>query len=465
MIPGRIELLFPIDSIMRSPRSSSNGDTRRDFLKKGAIAAAALAASPNLFRQDVHAMTPADPMPAAAAGGVVGANERIRVGFIGVGGQGFGTHVRTVAQHAEAWNVQGVAVCDVFKKRVDRSLRHLGLSEQDGYEDYRYLLERDDIDAIYVGSVDHWHARMAIDAMEAGKHVFVEKPMTRYLEEAFQLHDAVKRTGKVFQLGTHYTSEGHWHRAGQLVREGKIGPLVLAQTSFCRNNPEGEWNYTIDPDTAPDTVNWKLWLGPLADRTFSADEYHRWRKYYPFCSGIMGDLLSHKLHPLMIATDTRAFPRRVACIGTRYITPDRDVPETTQFITEFPNGLQMLIMGSTVNEEGLREIIRGHRATLYLGGNQVELRPERPFADEIDREEHRTIPNENHHKNWFDSIRSGKPPHSDIDLAIRGQTIVSMAEMSERYGQMLYFDEATRRVTDAKGAPVPLLSYENDGLA
>jgi predicted dehydrogenase len=437
------------------------GGSRRDFLKKSALAAAALASSPGLVGQRIHA---SDASPAAGAalspGSVVGANDRIRVGFIGVGGQGFGTHVRTVASRGAEWNVQGVAVCDVWKNRVNRAVAHLGLTEKDGYEDYRQLLERDDVDAVYIGTVDHWHARIAIDALDAGKHVFVEKPMTRHLAEAFGVHDAVKRTGKVFQLGTHYCSEGHWHRAGEIVSAGKIGPLVLAQTSFCRNNPNGEWNYKIDAAATPETLNWKMWLGPISDRAFDVDAYFRWRKYYPYCSGILGDLLSHKLHPLMIATATTDFPLRVACFGTRRITPDRDVPDTTQFMTEFPSGLNMLIMGSTVNEEGLREIIRGHHATLYLGGNQVELRPERPFADEIDREEHRNIPNENHQKNWFDCIRSGKAPNSNIDLAIRGQTVISMAEMSDRLGQMMYFDAEKRVVTDVQGRPLQLIDYE-----
>ena len=425
----------------------SGGNSRRDFLKKSALAAAAIASGPSLFKNSLYSAAP-------AAGSVLGANDQIRVGFIGVGGQGFGTHVRTLAANAAAWNVKGVAVCDVWSARVDRALNHLGLPASDGYEDYRELLERDDVDAVYIGTVDHWHAKIAIDALDAGKHVFCEKPFTRYLDEAFEVYDAVKRSGKVFALGTHWTSQAHWHKAGELVREGRIGPLVLAETSFARNNPNGEWNYRIDPALTPDAVNWQKWLGPVSDRPFDADAFFRWRKYYPYCSGILGDLLSHKLHPLMIATNTYEFPYRVACLGSREITPDRDVTDTTQFMTQFENGLQMLIIGSTVNEVGLREIIRGHKATLYLGGGAVELRPERPFADEIDPEEFGGLVDENHHKNWFDSIRGEAEPNTGIELAIRGQTIISMAEISERTGQMLYFDEKTRQMTDSSGKPV-----------
>ncbi len=430
--------------------SLSRGPSRRDFLKKSALAAAAVSASPAFLGGSAPATASSNP-----------ANNRIRVGFLGVGGQGFNTHVRTVAANAAAWNVEGVAVCDVWKNRVDRALAHLGLPESDGYGDYRKLLERNDVDAVYIGSVDHWHARMAVDAVEAGKHVFVEKPMTRHLLEAFNVYDAVKRTGKVFQLGTHFCSEGHWHRAAKLVREGKTGPLVHAQTSFGRNVPHGEWNYRIDPALTADTVDWQMWLGPVADRPFDPDAFFRWRKYYPYCSGILGDLLSHKLHPLMIATDTLEYPVRVACMGSREITTDRDVPDTTQFMVQFPGGFHAHVLGSTVNEEGLREIIRGHKATLYLGGGRVRLNPERPFAEDLDPEEHRDIPNENHHKNWFDAIRGEAEPNSGIDLAIRGQTIVSMAEISERTGQMLYFDAENRRLTDANGRALEPIDYDS----
>ena len=432
------------------------GKSRREFLKRSSLGAAAVMAGCSPKVASTVSQTP-------GATGIVGANERITVGFVGVGGQGFNAHVRNVAKFGGEQNVVGAAVCDVYSNRRDRARAELGLEEKDAYHDYRQLLERDDIDAIFIATVDHWHTKVAIDALDAGKHIYCEKPMTRYLSEAFQIHDKVKETGKIFQIGSQYCTEGKWHVAADMIRNGKIGPLVLAEASYTRNNPNGEWNYDIDPDLNADNCDWNEWLGPVSERPFSPDQYHRWRKYYPYCAGILGDLLAHRIHPLLIATGNPEFPKRVACLGTRAITPDRDVPDNTQVVAEFPSGFAILVIGSTVNEQGLGEVIRGHEATLYFGGNRAELRPERPFADLVDQEIIENIePGVSipaHHANWFESIRENKPPNGNIDVAIRTQTIISLAEMSERLGEMLYFDEETRKVTTGSGREIEPITY------
>src|SRR6185436_7389057 len=130
-------------------------------------------------------------------------------------------------------------------------------------EDHRKLLEQKDIDAVVVATVDHWHAPCAIDAMEAGKHVYCEKPMTRYLDEAFAIHDVVKKTGRIFQVGSQICSDAKWHKAAELIKAGKIGPLVLMEGSYMRNSPKGEWNYTIHPWCTQDDVDWNAWLGKV----------------------------------------------------------------------------------------------------------------------------------------------------------------------------------------------------------
>ena len=333
------------------------------------------------------------------------------------------------------------------------------------------MLDRQDIDAIFIGTVDHWHAQIAIDAMDAGKHVYCEKPMTRYLDEGFKVHDAVKRTGQKFQIGSQFCTEGKWHKAAELIQAGKIGPLVLAQDSYMRNSPDGEWNYyELEPELQPGaTIDWTNWLGPVSDRAFNPQHYHRWRKYYPYCAGILGDLLAHRIHPLLIATGNPEFPKRVVSIGNKKISDgnngpeDRDVNDNIQLLAEFPSGLCMLITGSSVNEQGLGQVIRGHEATLYFGGDTVELRPERPFADLVDQELHENIePSVSipaHIDNFFTAIRDDKQTNGNIDVAIRCQTIISMAEMSDRLGEMLYFDEATRKLTNGGGREIGSITY------
>jgi predicted dehydrogenase len=444
---------------------SASGTSRRDFLRQTAVTAAAAVTASSLLRAPVFGQTQA---PFAAR--VLGANDRITCGFIGVGEQGFNSHVKTMAKNGEAMNAVGAMVCDVWTKRVHRSLEALGLDESAGVTDYRRVLDRKDIDAVFIGTVDHWHAPIAIAAMESGKDVYVEKPMTRYLSEAFRVYDTAKKTGRVVQVGSQYCTEGKWHKAAELIRAGRVGPLVLAQDSYCRNSPNGEWNYKIDDECVEGAFDWKAWLGPVRSRPFSADHYFRWRKYYPYCAGILGDLLAHRIHPLMLATGAPEFPTRVACMGTKRITPDRSVPDNTQLLAEFPSGLSMIVIGSTVNEQGLGQVIRGHEASLYFSGNRLELRPERPFADLADREEHADLQPgataEAHIANYIDAVRAGDPMKAtgNIELAIRAQTVISLAEMSERLGEMLYFDVAKRRIRSGSGKQFKPLDYRGEPI-
>jgi len=448
----------------KQPATPASGASRREFLKQSAATAATAFTASALLRTPVWGQH-----QAPFSGSVLGANDRIVAGYIGVGGQGFNAHVNdAMVKHSGEYNAVGAAVCDVWQKRVDRAAQALQLGSADGYTDYRRVLDRQDIDAVFIGTVDHWHAPISIAAMESGKHVYVEKPMTRYLGEAFQLYDTQKRTGKVLQIGSQYCSEGKWHKAAELVRAGKIGKLVLAQDGYCRNNPNGEWNYDIEPDLTADALDWKAWLGQVKKRPFSADHYFRWRKYYPYCCGILGDLLAHRIHPLMIATGAPEFPVRVACIGTRKITPDRSVPDNTQLLAEFPSGLSMVIMGSTVNEQAWGQVFRGHEATMYFSGNSLELRPERPFADLADKLDFPDIqPGVSvpvHTGNFFDAIRAGDPlkANGNMELAIRVQTIISLAEMSERLGEMLYFDAEKRRIHNGSGKTFKPLDYKGE---
>jgi len=343
------------------------------------------------------------------------------------------------------------------------------------------MLDRKDIDTICIATVDHWHAKCSIDSMNAGKHVYVEKPMTRYLGEAWEVYDTCKKTGKVLQVGSQGCSDRKWHVAAEKIRAGKIGPLVLGQDSYMRNNPKGEWNYTIDPDATADNLDWKYWRGPVQHidtKNFNADQYFRWRKYSPFCAGVLGDLFPHRLHPLMLATGNPELPIRVVSVGNKKIHTDektpgtykRTVPENVQLLAEFPSGLCLMVISSTVNETGIESMMRGHYGTLYFAGNRVELRPEKAFADEVDPERVDGIePGEDirwHEKNWFAAIRGTEKANCGIDLAIKVQTVISLAEMSERLGVAAYWDEKGRKIyTGGPGGPDPKneikpLSYE-----
>ena len=443
------------------------GETRREFIKKTAAVSAAVAAT-GVLRTPVYGQN-----QAPAPGKVIGANDRIAVAVIGIG-NGIGkNHFEGIHKNAGPNNVVMAAGVDLFNKRRAWAGEKAGLAEKDLYSDYRKLLERSDIDAVVIATHDVWHTRMALDAMDAGKHVYCEKPMTRYLGEAFQIHDAVKKTGRVFTVGSQGCSAGGWHRAAELIKAGKIGQLIWSQGYYCRNNPKGEWNYPIEAETKPDNIDWETWLGPVKKRVaFNADHFHRWRKYYPYCGGLLGDLAPHRLHPLMLASGNPEFPIRVNSIGTKNVhtdknTPDtteRDVPEHVQLTAEFPSGYMLTVTCSTVNAKSPGFVIYGHKATLNLAdqGQSFDLLPERDFTEEIDPEQVKGLQPEDirvHEKNWFDCIRANKQPNAGIDLAIRVQTIISLAEMSERLKMTCLFDEKTRKITDGAGKEVAPITY------
>ena len=456
----------------KKPNPLPGGLPRRDFIKKTATAAAAVAATPFL-------RTPVYGQNQAPSANVAGANNRIAVGVIGVG-FGIGqNHLLGIHEKSNENNTVVAAACDVFNKRRNFSKEKANLKDSDLFVDYRKMLERKDIDAVLIATHDPQHAQMTIDSMEAGKHVYCEKPLTRYLDEAFKVHDAVKKTGKVFQVGSQGCSAAGWHKCADLIKAGKIGTLVWGQGFYCRNSIGGEWNYMIEGESTAENIDWERWQGPVKQRVpFSAERFHRWRKYYPYCSGLLGDLVPHRLHPLMLASGNPEFPVRVTSIATHNVhsdkntpdTPEREVPEHVQLLAEFPSGYMVTITCSTVNAKSPGFAIYGHKATMNIGssGERIELVPEKDFAEEIDPETIAGLQPEDirvHEKNWFECIRSGKAPNANIDLAIRVQTVISLAEMSDRMKITCLFDEKSRKITDGSGKVIAPITYGSVALS
>lgn len=467
MKPMQSQLMDQKDNL-----ATAGAGSRRDFIRKVATATAAVAAT-NPFKTPVYGQT------TAPSTGVTGANNKIVVGFVGVGGMG-STHVGNMKNSAQENNLGFGGVSDCYKKRANEAAKNLGLSESNIFGDYRALLEKKDVDAVVVATVDHWHAPVSIDALNAGKHVYVQKPMTRHLQEAFDLYDTVKKTGKILQVGSQGCSDAKYHKVAELIRAGKIGKLVWGEGSYCRNaEPVGEWNYAIPTEATPETLDWDGWLGnarkgdPAKTGVPSKtewpkclDHFARWRRYHPYCAGLPSDLVPHRLHPIMLATGNPEFPLRVVSVGTRKVSTNRDVPDTIHIVAEFPSGFTLFVVSTSVNERGVTDTIRGSRGSLVFGGmssHKVELAPERWASDEVDPETYdNLLPGEDntlHEKNWFDSIRANKAPNANIELGIRVQTVICLAEMSDRMGLALFFDEKTRRITTSDGKVVEPITY------
>src|ERR1041384_5839337 len=221
--------------------SSASGLPRRDFIKKTATAAAAMAATP-LFKTPVYGQNQA---PSA---NVAGANNRIAVAVVGVGFGIGNNHLTGIHEKCADNNTVVAAACDVFKKRREAAQTIASLKDGDVYVDYKKLLERKDIDAVLIATHDPMHAQITMDSLEAGKHVYCEKPLTRYLDEAFKVYDTVKRAGKIFQVGSQGCSAGGYHKCAEMIKAGKLGQLVWANVWYSRNSLNGEWNYPVEEE-------------------------------------------------------------------------------------------------------------------------------------------------------------------------------------------------------------------------
>jgi predicted dehydrogenase len=258
---------------------------------------------------------------------VIGANDRINVGVIGYGGRGSyvaNQFARFAEKNKDACRIS--AVCDVFERRRKQGADKYGVK---GYIDYREMLAGEtDLDAVIVATPDHWHGKIAVDAMDKGKDVYLEKPMTYTVDEAKEVADAVKTSGRVLQVGSQYASMDHFWKARKAIKDGLLGDVVWASGGFGRNrNLRGEWNYAIDPDATEKTLDWKAFLGSAPKRPFDPERYFRWRKYWDYSGGIATDLFYHALAPLVMITG-QEFPARVTASGGIFVQKDREVPDT-----------------------------------------------------------------------------------------------------------------------------------------
>ncbi len=404
---------------------------------------------------------------------VTGANDRIVVGVVGLGFGWGQNHLIGIQQNAKDNNVSVGAACDVFELRRAWARKSTGLKEPDVYVDYRRLLDRKDIDAVVVATHDPLHARISLDSVDARKHVYCERPLSRHLEEAFQVFDKVKSSRKVFQLGAQSCSAGGWRKCADLVNGGKIGTLVWAQADYCRNGGPGcDGCSLITKEASPTTVDWEKWLGPLNQRPFNAAHFHQWRLYQEYSAGLLATTAAHRLHPLMMATGRPEFPKRVTCISSHHLpnnpywpkSAGKQVPAHVHFIAEFPAGCMLSVTCSWLNAKNPAPTLYGHKASLVIGGSgdRVELLPEKEFAGEVDAENFLKLPAEDvreHERDWFDCIRSGNQPTANIDLAVRAQVVLSLAEMADNLKSTCLFDETTRKVTDGSGRAIAPPTY------
>jgi predicted dehydrogenase len=374
---------------------SENQVHRRDFLKGTAAAGAALA------------------LTAASARRVFGANERIYVAFVGTGGR-CQAHLNVINKlHKEKGTVAPFAVCDVWdghyeENEVERngkkvkqiysqglypSARKVGLKEDDKEhvtKDYRRILDLKEVDVVCIATPDHWHAKISIDAARAGKDVYCEKPMTKTMREAQIVADVMKQENRVMTVGVQSMADPRWRMAYDLIKQGRIGHVAQAQTSYYRNSAVGQWRYyKLWKDMNPKTVDWERFLGhefqiepgepPLGPKIpFDRAIFGQWRCYWPFGGGMFTDLFVHQTTHMISAMGVR-YPKRVVGGGGLYLEYDgRDVPDVSTVVADYNEGCQLMITATMIASYPIEEVIRGHLGTIKFMKDGFEIINDEP---------------------------------------------------------------------------------------
>ncbi|HPT28877.1 MAG TPA: Gfo/Idh/MocA family oxidoreductase, partial [Bryobacteraceae bacterium] len=237
-------------------------------------------------------------------------SDKLRVGVIGCGGRGVGAHIAALLKMKETDKVEVNAVCDVFDKRAQQAAQLTGGKP---YQNYRELLANKDVDIVVIATPDHLHAQMAIDAASAGKHVYVEKPMTHSVEEGKRLVAKIRETGVKLQVGVQGMSDDSYETAYKYVKDGTLGKVVIAQIDYSRNYRDDYWLKPVDPDLKPGVnFNWDLFLGAAPKRPFDAERYFNWIRYFDYSGGVPAGLFVHRatrlIKALGLTTTTQPAP-------------------------------------------------------------------------------------------------------------------------------------------------------------
>ncbi|MFK7960325.1 MAG: Gfo/Idh/MocA family protein [Phycisphaerales bacterium] len=422
-----------------------------------------------------------------------GANDRLSIGVIGTGGMGTG-HVRDLVSRSQAENVRVTRVCDVYQRRLDHAaglaaqqddvLASAGDASTLGTMEYREVLDDPSVDAVLIATPDHWHVKIAIEAMDAGKDVYVEKPLSHTIEQALACRDAVKRTGRVLQVGPQGTSDGRMWAAREAIERGAIGKVTWSQGAYCRNSRGGQFNWRIDPDATPKAARgsaghvwWDRWLGwehELAERIpWNADHFFRFRKYFAYNGGLATDLLYHRLAPLLMAISGHSgeYPKRVVASGGRYLEKDeRDIPDTFMMVADYPSEHSVMLVSVMTNDVGLPLMIRGQHATMDIEPT-FRLREQGVWAPEFRANNADALSRANvgggdvssinpgqaefpmqgvarrdQKDNWFDAIRNGDRLACDVDLGCSTMVAIKMAVEAYRQNKVMQWDAEAERM-------------------
>jgi predicted dehydrogenase len=381
---------------------------------------------------------------AASANRVLGANGRLRVGVIGCGGLAQGQHIPSLMRMKETDNVEIAAVCDVYQKRLDQAAATTGAAP---IKDYRAILDNKDIDYVAIVTPEHWHARMTLDAADAGKNIYCEKPMTWSIDQAKQVVKKIQATKLKMQVGVQGMSDDSYETAQKYFKEGKLGRVVQAQIDYSRNHRDDFWVNEPDTDVRPgENLDWNAFLGPAPKRAFDPDRFLNWRRYWDYSGGIASDLFVHRITRIIRSLDLK-FPTRVVAVGGKWEFRESaaEIPDTFNMMLDYPDGLSVVVLSSMANDTPIPHVLRGHEATLEFNSGGFVIRPQGRFNKQNDKPEivHKKTGAESimlHHRNLQNAIRNGEALKCDVMTGYYAIVAVRMAVDSFRKNRYMKWD-------------------------
>jgi predicted dehydrogenase len=408
----------------------------------------------------------------------------------------------------EDLNVQITAVCDVFDVRAADAVDSFSTETVTvkRFNTYQELLESPDVDAVIIATPDHWHAPMAIAALEAGKHVYVEKPMTHNVKETYALKEAAENSDKVFAVGHQHRQTQSFLTAQDVIKKNILGHVSLIQANTNRNDDNGAWQYHIHEEANPNTIDWEQFIGNAPMTDFNLEHFFRWRKWWAYGSGLSGDLLSHDYDRINCVLKM-GIPSSVMASGGIYTHRDgRNVPDVFQANMEFPDfstgpsqdagkeqGMTLVYSASLGNSFGRQTLLMGHDATMELG-NSLSIFVDRgstrfrddlnegtmqagvpiytydPTVNEVDgmssattqyfadkgllwtyRDGRRVDSTHLHLREWLSCIRNGGTPSCDIVAGFEEAITSHMAGLSYKLGRRIDWDNTTQKLVPIRG--------------
>lgn len=340
-----------------------------------------------------------------------GPSDRVRVGVIGTGGRARGlmNQLKTIR------GVELSAICDVYEPRLLQAADIAGPQAVKA-ADYRRLLDSRDVDAVLIGTPDHWHKRITLDAVSAGKDVYVEKPVSHTIEEGVEMVAAIEASTRIVQTGTQQRSWDHWRLGKQLIEAGTLGQITFVHTYWYQHARAGTY---APVDMAK--LDWKQWLGQAPDQPFRPERFYQWRHYWDFGGGCLTDLMTHWIDVVHWYMNVDA-PLSALTVARNHAITLWEAPDTVSTTLEFPNRFMCVYLGtyvSRVDDGGLE--FRGEKGTLKIDRARLAFyRDEAPYAPGALSPEPEILMRSSgdgsvaHLQNWIDCIRSRRAPNAPI---------------------------------------------------